>query len=389
MIPRVLGDKLKQAMTKFPVVALMGPRQSGKTTLAKHLFPELRYASLEDLDVQVFAKEDPRGFLRAYSAGAILDEAQRVPELFSYLQGVVDETNQPGQFLLTGSQNFLLHAKVSQSLAGRVYLARLLPLSLEELRLTEYAFEEYEEALYRGFYPRIYDAQLAPVDWYPSYVQTYIERDVRQIKNITDLSTFQRFLKMCAGRIGQLLNLSALALECGITHNTAKAWLSVLEASFIVFLVMPFHKNFNKRLVKMPKLYFYDTGLACSLLGIEDVQQLVLHHQKGALFECMIVSELYKYRYHRGAMPNCYFWRDKVGHEIDCIIESGASVAAVEVKAGKTVVPDFFKELNYWHKLAGAETHAAYVIYGGDQAQQRRAGKVLSWQQADQVFESL
>ena len=269
--------------------------------------------------------------------------------------------------------------KVSQSLAGRVYVSTLLPLSLEELESAGYGSDNYEDFLHKGLYPRVHDAGIDPVDWYPSYTQTYLERDVRFIKNITDLTAFQVFLKMCASRTGQLLNLTSLANDCGISHNTAKSWLSVLEASFVVFLLRPHHKNFGKRLVKMPKLYFYDPGLVTSLLGIRDKQQIAIHSMKGPLFETFVVSELIKYQVHRGHTPSCYFWRDKTGTEIDCLIETPDKLIPIEIKAGKTVVENYFENLRKWNRLSGGECADAYVIYGGRENQNRREAKVLSW----------
>ncbi len=323
MITRVISDKLKSLYRKFPVVSVVGPRQSGKTTLVKNVFPRLKYVSLEELDNREFALRDPRGFLSTYDNGAIIDEAQRVPDLFSYIQTEVDKKDSPGQFILTGSQNILLHENVSQTLAGRVAILRLLPFSLEELKNTPYGSWQSDRYIYTGFYPRIYDKKINPADWYPNYIQTYVEKDVRLMKNISDLNTFQKFIKLCAGRTGQILNLSSLGNECGITHNTAKSWLSILEAGYIIFLLKPYHKNFNKRLIKMPKLYFYDTGLACFLLGIQNTSQLATHYLRGSLFESFVLSELIKERFNKGIEPNCYYWRDKTGNEIDCVIETG------------------------------------------------------------------
>ncbi|MCU0596894.1 MAG: ATP-binding protein, partial [Desulfobacterota bacterium] len=316
MIRRTLEKKLKELARSFSVVTVTGPRQSGKTTLVRSAFPQMSYVSLEDLDSREFAEDDPRGFLATYEKGAVIDEAQRVPALFSYIQGKVDEANRPGMYVLSGSQNFLLHERISQSLAGRVGILNLLPLSIEELGRQAGKRSRYEDFLFSGFYPRLYDRPVAPLDWYPAYIQTYVERDLRLIKNVTDLASFQRFIRLCAGRIGQILNLSSLAIDCGISHNTAKSWLSVLEASFILYLLKPHYRNFSKRLIKMPKLYFVDPGLACFLLGISSPGEVDSHHLKGGLFESMIVSELLKYRLHRGFQPGCYLWRDKTGHEV-------------------------------------------------------------------------
>jgi len=384
MVKRDLTLKLLELAKKFPIIALIGPRQSGKTTLAQAVFPDYHYISLEDLDHREFAQKDPRGFLASYANGVIIDEAQHVPSLFSYLQTHVDKLDEPGKFILTGSQNFLLSEKINQSLAGRVAFLNLLPLSLQELKQSDHTIERYEDLIFQGCYPRIYDKGINPSDWYQNYILTYIERDVRQIKNILDIGQFQTFLKMCASRIGQLINLSSLANDCGITHNTAKSWLSLLEQSFIIFTLKPFHENFGKRLVKMPKLYFYDTGFVCSLLGVENAEAISTHYLKGALFENMVMVELLKARFNQGLTSNLTFWRDKVGHEIDCIIEQNKKVIPVEMKAGHTVSSDYFNNINYWKKLS--ETDApAYVVYGGTEKQLREGTTLLSWNQLQEI----
>src|SRR3989339_744434 len=365
----------------MPIVAVLGPRQSGKTTLVKELFPNYPYVNLEALDVRDYAQSDPRGFLADYPNGAIFDEAQNVPELFSYLQVVADErgSNKPGQFIITGSQNFLLLEQITQSLAGRIALLNLLPLSLEELGLTSYKNNSLEQFLVDGGYPRLYQNHLQPVDIYPDYIQTYIERDIRKIKNVHDLNTFQRFLKLCASCTGQLLNLSSLANDCGITHNTAKSWISLLETSFIIHLLRPYHSNTGKQLIKSPKLYFYDTGLACSLLNIKDSEQLKTHYIRGHLFETLVISEIVKYYYNHGEKPDIYFWRDKTGNELDCLIKHGEKLTPLEIKSGKTVVADYFNGLNYWNKLNNSDPKNSQVLYGGDQNQQRKQGNISSW----------
>ena len=341
---------------------------------------------MEDLDTRDFALHDPRGFLSTYDEGVILDEAQRVPSLFSYIQTAVDKKGLAGQYILTGSQNILLLENVSQTLAGRVAILKLLPLSLEELKHTPYELKNLEQYIFTGFYPRIYDKKIEPTDWYHNYIQTYVERDVRLIKNIGDLNSFQKFVKMCAGRVGQILNLSSLGNECGITHNTAKSWLSILESSYIIFLLRPYYKNFNKRLIKMPKLYFYDTGLVCSLLGIQNASQLTTHYLKGSLFESLVLSEIIKERFNRGLEANCYYWRDKTGNEIDCIIEIADTLIQIEVKSGKTITDNFFNGLRYWKKLLGNKNTNSYLIYGGEETQKRTPAKILSWKDVPSVF---
>lgn len=376
-IKRELEGYLSYISTKYPVVTLTGPRQSGKSTLVRHVFPEKKYVSLEDPDTQLFARQDPRGFLNTYN-NAVIDEAQKIPEIFSYIQTLVDNTDTPGQFILTGSSNFLLFEKITQSLAGRTAVLQLLPFSLREIHSIK-GFTDYEDYLFTGFYPRIYKMDIHPGDFYPGYTKTYVERDVRTLRNIPDLIQFQLFVKLCAGRIGQLLNLSSLANDCGISHTTAKSWISVLEASFIIFLLRPHHKNFNKRLIKMPKLYFYDPGLAAYLLDIQSAEQVKTHYSKGALFELMIISEIMKRRLSQGQSAGVHFWRDKNGNEIDCLLESKGSLLPIEIKSGRTVSSDYFKGTDYFLKLAGNLASKPYIVYGGTENQQRTTADVVSW----------
>lgn len=385
MYQRDIQKEAKRLAQHFPVLALLGPRQSGKTTLAKQCFPEYKYFSLETPDTREFAQQDPRGFLRNYETGIILDEIQNVPELFSYIQTLVDESGLIGRFILTGSQNFALNHHISQSLAGRIALLKLLPLSIDELKNADILPTFYETLLFYGGYPRIHAQKIQPTDWYPNYIQTYIERDIRQLKNVNDLSLFQKFVKLCAGRIGQLINWSDLARDCGISYHTAQEWVSLLEASFVVFLLKPFHENFNKRLIKAPKLYFYDTGLACSLLNITSEKYLQSHFLKGNLFESFIISELMKASYNQAGTPDFYFWRDKLGHEIDLIFEQAGEIRAVEIKSSQKLSQDTFKELTYWQKLAQIGPKTSYVIYGGDEQQARSQALVYGWKEASRV----
>ncbi len=385
MIKRTISDTLLRLSEKYPVLFLTGPRQSGKTTLLKSLFTDLPYISLEDPDTFILVNEDPRGYLANYPEGAIIGEAQRVPTIFSYLQGIVD-SNPNAQFILSGSQNFLLMSRITQSLAGRAAVLNLMPLSLEEMQASGLGFTSYEDALFKGLYPRVFDRHLAPHEFYPSYVNTFVERDVRQVQNIGDLSSFARFLRLCAGRVGQILNVSSLATDAGISPNTAESWLSVLEASFIVFRLMPHHKNFNKRIIKRPKLYFLDPGLASSLLFIENRQQVETHFAKGALFENLLIVEFLKYRLNRGLQPNLYFWRDNHGHEIDCLLDHAGELTPVELKSGKTMNKSYFDGLRYWNKLTAHPLDKSYVVYGGEQSLSTAFGQLLSWREALRVM---
>ncbi len=379
MLSRNAENYLHEIARGYYIVAVTGPRQAGKTTLVKHVFADKKYISLEDPDEREFAQQDPRRFLDRLPEGAILDEVQRCPDLFSYLQVRVDNDRQPGQFILTGSQQFGLLREISQSLAGRVGLLELLPFTYSEIKETRTVPDNLDKLLIQGLYPPLYDRDLNPANWYKNYVQTYIERDVRQLLNIRNLSIFQRFFRLCAARIGQLLNLNNLANECGISHNTARAWISILEASYIVFLLQPHHRNYNKRLVKTPKLYFYDSGLASWLLGIKDAEQLSIHTARGALFEAWVISELIKNRYNRGQQSNLFFWRDHIGNEVDVIIEDGDRLYPVEIKSGQTINSSAFTGLKKWIKLAGNDAGKAYLCYGGEDDYERAETSVIGW----------
>ncbi len=379
MIRRTAHDTLMRLAKGFPVLAITGPRQSGKTTLAKSAFPAKPYLTLEDPDTRLLAENDPRGLLASYPDGLILDEAQRAPQIFSYLQGVVDNHLVPGKYILTGSQQFGLLSGITQSLAGRVGMVQLLPFAMDELLAAGILPKDADRLMSYGMYPPLYDRDLAPADWFPAYINTYIERDVRQLVNVRDLSAFQRFLKMCAARCGQLLNLSSLASDCGISHNTATAWISVLEASYIIFLLRPHFSNFNKRLVKTPKLYFFDTGLAAWLLGIKEQGQIAFHAQRGALFENLVITEFLKGRYNRGQQPDLYFWRDSRGLEVDLLLDDGSSLTPVEIKSGQTIAADSLTSLKKWCELSGSTDRPAMLVYGGNKELANGKIAIIPW----------
>lgn len=392
MIQRSLQSYLKQLFASFPVTALIGPRQSGKTVLARTTF-SLPYCSLEDPDTREFADNDTRRFLEQYPNGCIFDEAQRVPRLFSYLQGVVDSRRSAGQgsgqFVITGSSNFLMMQNISQSLAGRVGIATLLPFSLEELKLSSIAPENPDAGMLRGFYPPLFSVEQSnkePRLWLSNYITTYIERDVRLLQNISDLRTFTTFVRLCAARTGQILNYTSLASDCGVSPNTIKQWLSVLEASYVVFLLQPYHQHFGKRLIKMPKLYFHDVGLAAYLLGIRSHAEIATHAQRGALFENMIISDVWKSYTNRGETPPLSYWRDKTGNEIDLIVETPQSIRACEIKSAHTFDASFFSTLNYFRSISGIAEEQVFVIYGGESSQQRSQGMVLSWRDVQYIY---
>ena len=378
-IYRDITPYLLMAATKFPVVTVTGPRQSGKSTLLKNCFKDYKYISLENADIREMAIMDPRGFLQKYSRNVILDEIQRVPQLLSYLQTHVDNENQPGMYLLAGSQSFLLMQGLSQSLAGRTALLTLLPFSRKELKAANLLPDSIDSTLFQGMYPRIYNMDISPSLYYPSYIQTYVERDVRDILKVTDLNKFIRFIKLCAGRTGQILNMSALANETGITSTTAEGWLSVLEASYICYRLLPYYRNFNKRIIKAPKLYFYDTGLVCNLMGIRSPEQVSDFYLRGALFENLVINQFIKNSYNGGFIPEIYYWRDSTGDEIDLINVESTTLNAYEIKSSATFNTDFFKTLDKWGKLATVDKDHLNVIYTGDESLSTSKGNLISF----------
>ncbi len=385
MIPRSASASLARMAAGFPILVVTGPRQSGKTTLAQASFPEKPYVSLENLNERSFASEDPQGFLARYPAGAIIDEIQHVPALFSYLQTRVDTARRMGEFVLTGSQNFGLLANVSQSLAGRAGIIQLLPFSIGELaaagRLTA-ATASLDQLLYSGLYPPLHDRPLDPAQWFGSYILSYLERDLRQLARVHDLGLFQRFIALCAARTGQLLNLSALGVDCGISQSTAKNWLDLLQASYVVYLLRPHHRNFGKRLVKTPKLYFCDTGLAAALMNVQGVSHMAIHPARPALFESLIVIEYLKRRYNAGRAGNLFFWRDNIGHEVDLLLDEGERLLPVEIKSGQTVSSEHFDGLRTWQRYAGAAAGPPALIYAGTDRYLRSGIEVVPWHQA-------
>ena len=377
MIERKISKKVLEYANKFPVVTITGPRQSGKTTLCKMLFKNKKYVNLENIDERQFAIEDPKGFLARFEDGAVIDEVQYVPHLFSYIQTIVDSKNKEGMFILTGSQQFEMMENITQSLAGRTAIAKLLPFSLNE------AYKNLEKVslskvLFTGFFPRIFDKNINPTDMASFYISTYIERDVRKLINIKDLTKFQTFIKLLAGRTAQLLNLTSLADECDVSHNTIKSWISVLEASYVIKIQRPFYKNLNKRLVKTPKIYFLDTGLACYLLGIRNIEQLEIHPLKGEIFETFVVAELLKNRFNNGEEDNLYFYREHNGKEIDIIVDNGINIDLIEVKLSQTISEKFFKNLKKFPEKNFASVNKK-IIYAGEESFNYKNFEIYSW----------
>ena len=390
MIPRKLAAKLRELAGYYPVVVVTGPRQSGKTTLCQATFPDRPYVSLEALDTREFAHSDPRGFLAQYADGAIFDEIQQAPELLNYLQGEVDARPDPGRFILTGSQHFGLSQSIAQSLAGRCGILVLLPPSLEELRAFPNAPTDLYTVLWQGAYPRIYDRNIPAHQWLADYTATYLQRDVRQVINVGDLHAFSGFLKLCAGRTAQEVNLSALGGDAGVSHNTARAWLSVLETSYIVHRLPAWPLNISKQVVKAPKLHFLDSGLACYLLGIREPEQLRLHPLRGAIFESWVIAEIYKGWVHRGIPAALFHYREARGLEIDLLVDQGQRFDAIEIKSGATAAPDFFRNLQRfperWRAASETRPVVNYVVYGGSESQQRSYAQLLAWNAVERIL---
>jgi predicted AAA+ superfamily ATPase len=386
ILPREAETTLRRYARGFPVICITGPRQSGKTTLSKLAFPEKPYLSLEDPDIAMLARSDPRGLLDNYPAGLILDEAQYAPEIFPYLKTKTDENPSPGKYIVTGSQQFDLLKTITESLAGRSAFLTLLPFSMGELNSAGLLEDDPLPLMLKGFYPPLYDRRILPYDWYTAYIGSYLERDVRSIINVKDLGRFRNFLVFCAVRNGSLLNTNSLSIDCGVSHNTVTAWLSVLETSGIIFLLRPYHRNFGKRLVKTPKLYFTDTGLACRVLRITNRSQLFSHPDRGHLFESFIVSDILKTCLNRGLQGDLYFWRDKTGAEVDLIIEDGTVLKSVEIKSGKTLPGDAMDSLVRWQKISGASPQDCFCVYAGSQVARNGEFKILPWRNAAETL---
>ncbi|NOY97300.1 MAG: ATP-binding protein [Chlorobi bacterium] len=384
MIKREMAKSIIDALKAMPAVTITGPRQSGKTTLVKNLLPGYKYINLEDLEIRAFALDDPKGFLKTAGQKAIFDEIQHVPQLFSYLQVEIDATARNGMYVLTGSNNFLLMQSISQSLAGRVAIFHLLPFSQDEIYPT--VDITLEEVIHKGFYPRLFQQIKNYHNWYADYISTYIEKDVRRLINVGDINSFRDFLKLCAARTGQLINFSEIGNELSVSYQTVKRWLSVLETGYILFRLNPYSKNLNKRIVKSSKIYFYDTGLLCYLLGIKTPEDLQYHYLRGFIFESYVIAELKKYICNRTLNADTWFYRDSNGNEVDVIIEAPGMLKAIEIKSGKTIVKQFFKGLNYWHKVSGNEKSEQYLIYAGDDKQMRSDSIVLNWHSISEIF---
>ncbi len=384
MFKRNLIVEIEKAALDYPVVTITGPRQSGKTTLARMAFPKKDYVNLEDPETRRFAVEDPKAFLEKHEGGVIIDETHKAPELFSYIQILADKRKKNGQFILTGSHHFLLLEAISQSLAGRAAIYHLLPLSAEELKKANIYPRSLNEIIMKGCYPRIYDQNLDPYKWYGNYVNTYLERDVRSIQKVDNLILFQRFMKLVAARSGCVLNYANIANDLGMSNNTVKGWLSILDASFITFLLPPYYRNFNKRVIKSPKVFFYDTGLLCYLLDIQDRSVLDVYPLRGQIFETLIVSDLMKQYYHHGLRPRLYFWRDKTGHEIDCLVEKGTDIYPIEIKSSQTVNNAHFDQLAYWEKLTGGKK--SFLIYAGSSVYKRHGCDVLPYDHIERLI---
>lgn len=390
MIKRQLQAKIKDQLTKFPVIAITGPRQSGKTTLARALLPDYKYFNLEDIGTKALAVNDPVSFINSIEGKAIIDEIQKLPELLSQIQVKVDESKKTGQFVITGSESLLLSEKISQSLAGRVVNNVLLPLSCKELRTSDNEAKSINTQILKGFYPRIYSTNITFSEFFPEYVNTYVEKDVRSLKNIGDLSLFEKFLQLLAGRVGQPLNLTSLANDVGVSHNTIESWVSVLEASYIVYRLKPYFKNLGKRVIKSPKIYFYDTGLLCYLLNISSVETLRTHYAIGSIFENLVINEFIKHIYNNKLGSKIFFYRDSNGQEIDLLVDSGSGILGIEIKASQTYSQDFLRGLLSFASNVSLDTEfKGYIIYKGKQSQKVGSVRLMSFSDLSKVLKEI
>ena len=378
-VQRTIVASIIELLGKYPVIALTGPRQSGKTTLLKNAFPNYKYVSLEKPDVREFATKDPNAFLKQYSENVIIDEAQRVPSLFSYIQTIVDDSGKMGQFILSGSQNFQLMQNITQSLAGRVALFQLLPLDFEELKSENILEADPLSALIKGFYPAIFDRNIEPSTFYYNYIQTYVQRDVSELIELKNISLFKKFLRLLASRVGQLVNYNSLANDCGVSQPTIKSWITALESSYLVFTLQPYFENIGKRLIKTPKIYFYDTGLLCYLLGVKRAEDLLTHSFKGNLFENMMIAEYVKRMYHSNLLHDIWFWRDVAGNEIDMLYLDNGKFHLFEIKSSETILNEQFKGLAYFETTHPSAIFAKHLVYAGNEDQDRTQARVLSW----------
>lgn len=383
MTLRGLSEQVLLHASKYPILAVTGPRQAGKTTFLKTTFTDYRYISLENPDTRAFALDDPRGFLSIYNEKVIFDEIQRAPELFPYLQELVDEQRVMGQFILSGSQNFQLMENISQSLAGRVGIFKMYPFDLKELRRAGWMKEDIAQQIFTGGYPAIYDRAIAPTQYFADYLETYVYRDIRGLKNIQDLDAFDRLIKVCANHVGQIVNYNNFSALVGVSHTTIKQWIGLLKTSYILFELPPYFNNFNKRLVKSPKLYFYDTGLASRLLGLKENQLSPEFPFWGPLFENFVVAELLKQNAHGNHNHNFFYWRDSNGHEVDFLFQNGPKMHLIEIKAGKTIKPEMFKNLDYVGRQIEPFTVSKSLIYGGETNQKRTHYDVIAWSAID------
>lgn len=379
IVKRTLEDTIRKYIKLFPVIAVNGPRQSGKTTLLKSAFPEYQYISLENPDIRTIAEADPNSFLEKYSDKIIFDEVQRTPKLFSFLQTKVDNDKIQGQYILSGSQNFHLMQNITQSLAGRVAMFKLFPFDNQELSSADLLPVHFETLITKGFYPALFDREIPSDIFYQNYIETYIQRDLSELLNIRDLMAFRRFLRLCAGRAGQILNLSALAKDCGISQPTAKSWLSILESSFVVFLLEPYYENFNKRIIKSPKLYFYDTGLLCYLLNIPTAEKFSENRFMGNIFENFIIADLQKENAHHYSLQNFWFWRDSNDNEVDLISEGKGNLKIAEIKSTKTISDKLFSNLHYFAKTFPLKIDEIQLIYGGETSMTKNKVEIISW----------